>query len=247
MNNPFELTGKRVAITGASSGIGKQIAITVSERGGSCFLTGRNLTRLTETRNVLEGAGHLYQTADLTIASDRQKIVSSMPAVDGLVISSGMLLTKPVGFWTEENVHEIMGANFSGAILFVNDLVKSRKINRGASIVFISSIAGNVIGHIGNALYSATKGATNAFVKVLALELAQKKIRVNSIMPGMIRTSLWDSKSFDQEQLQREERKYPLGFGTAVDVSNAVVFLLSDASTWMTGADLLLDGGYTLQ
>jgi NAD(P)-dependent dehydrogenase (short-subunit alcohol dehydrogenase family) len=245
--NPFELTGKRIVITGASSGLGRQIALSVSERGGQCFITGRDWPRLAQTLQALEGVGHLHQTADLTSAPDRQNLVSAMPVMDGLVISSGILFTKPVGFWTEENVQEIMNANFSSTILLVNDLIKNKKINRGASIIFISSIAGNVIAHVGNALYSASKGATNAIVKVLALELAPKKIRVNSIMPGMIRTDLWGAKSFDQEQLQLEERKYPLGFGSASDVSNTAVFLLSDATTWMTGSELLLDGGYTLQ
>ncbi|MBL7853043.1 MAG: SDR family oxidoreductase [Cyclobacteriaceae bacterium] len=243
----FELQGKVVLVTGASSGLGREISVSIAKCGANCFLTGRNEQRLIQTCNLLSGGKHQYLAADLTSISERSGLINSIPVLDGLVLSSGMLVTKPVGFWTEQNVNEILNANFSGVALLVSEIVKNRKLGQGGSIVFISSIAGNVIAHKGNGLYSASKGAINALLKVLALELAPRRIRVNAVLPGMIRTDLWEGKSFDKQQLEIEERKYPLGFGSATDVSNSVVFLLSDATKWITGAELVIDGGYSLQ
>lgn len=249
MTNPFTLEGKTILITGASSGIGKQIALSTSNMGASLLVTGRNSNRLNNTLQQLHaGQQHEAVAADLNNIVDIEHIVNITKPLDGLVLCSGIMKTLPFKFVTPEELSNIMLTNFNAPVLLLNKLLRAKKLKKNASIVFISSIGGNVIGTKGNSMYSASKGAINAIQKVLALELAAQGIRVNNISPGMVKTEMWESgETITNEQLMEDEKKYPLGYGEPIDVANASTYLLSDASKWITGITLVLDGGFSIQ
>lgn len=249
MYNPYSLQGKTILITGASSGIGKEIAVECSKMGATVIITGRNIERLTETFNDLEkGLDHQMFSADLTSGEETANLVTNIKEIDGLVNAAGIVKTLPFKFINSKTILEVLEANFIGPALFTKELVAKKKMSNDGSIVFISSISGNYCSYYGNALYSASKGAVDAFTRNIALELAQKKIRVNTVNPGMIETNLISDNKITHEQLKNDVEKYPLKrYGTAQDVAHAVIYLLSDASSWVTGSSLLIDGGYTLQ
>lgn len=248
MDNPFSLAGKNILVTGASSGIGRQIAISVAGIGATVQLTGRNFQRLGETAAALPGTGHRQHVADLALEEELDKLVHALPQLDGLVLAAGIVKTLPFKFISQSELDQIMQVNFFAPMLLLNKLVRAKKLNRKCSVVFISSVAGNFIGTKGNSIYSASKGAINAMQKVIALELAPQQIRVNNISPGMVRTEMLDNATaFSPEQFEKDEKNYPLGYGDPTDVANAAIYLLSDASKWVTGISLLLDGGLTIQ
>lgn len=248
MNNPFSLTGKHILVTGASSGIGKSTALAIAAMGAQVHISGRDEARLTATFNELEGDGHSLHTADLTIENDVDALIQSVPVLDGVVLASGIIRTLPFKFINAGELDYVMLTNFSAPVLLLSKLIRLKKLNKGSSIVFVSSIGGNYIGAKGNAMYSASKGAINAIQKVLTVELAPQKIRVNSVCPGMVRTEMWEnSTTFTTEQIEEDAKKYPLGYGEPSDVANGIVYLLSDASKWVTGISLILDGGFTAQ
>jgi len=246
MDNPFSLKGKKILVTGASSGIGRQIAISVSGMGAETFITGRNEQRLSNVFNLLEVPGTQY-AADLNIEKEQDSLIELMPNLDGVVLSAGIVKTLPFKFINRKDWDSIFETNFFSPAILINKLLKTKKLNKNGSVVFISSIAGNFVGTVGNAMYSASKGAINAMQKVLAIELSAQRIRVNNISPGMIKTELIYDPIFTEEQLKDDEKKYPLGFGEPIDVANAVIYLLSDASKWVTGSTLIIDGGFTIQ
>ncbi|SDI21973.1 SDR family NAD(P)-dependent oxidoreductase [Mucilaginibacter gossypii] len=246
MNNPFCLKGKKILVTGASSGIGRQIAISVSGMGAETFITGRNEQRLSDVFNLLEVPGTQY-VADLDIEQEQDNLIELMPNLDGVVLSAGIVKTLPFKFINRKDLDSIFETNFFSPAILINKLLKTKKLNKNGSVVFISSIAGNYVGTVGNAMYSASKGAINAMQKVLAIELSAQRIRVNNISPGMIKTELIYDPIFTEEQLKDDEKKYPLGFGEPIDVANAAIYLLSDASKWVTGSTLIIDGGFTIQ
>ncbi len=245
MNNPFGLEGKKIAVTGSTAGIGRAIAQSAAHLGAELIINGRNAEKAKITLESLINGPHEILLADLTVKNQRDEFVRQTPVLDGLVLNAGKLITKPFKFLTDETLAEVMDTNFSAGVLLLKDLIKNKKLNKNASVVFISSIGGNLIGHVGNAAYSASKGAINGIVKVLALELAPRGIRVNSVMPGMVKTELWENGDYSAEQIAEDEKKYPLGYGTPEDVAHAVVYLLSPAAKWVTGSHLLIDGGYT--
>ena len=248
MHNPFSLANKTVLVTGASSGIGRSIAVECAKMGATVFITGRNEERLNETYNQLEGTGHIKCTADLQMEEQTARLVDALPLLDGVVHAAGIVTTVPFQFITKEKLEEIFAINFISPTLISQQLLQKKKISKGASFVWISSISGTVCSFIGNAMYSSTKGAVNGIVKGMALDLAKKDIRVNSINPGQIDTDLLVAKGvITAEQMQEEIKKYPLKrFGKPEEVAYAAVYLLSNASSWITGTHLLIDGGYTL-
>ncbi len=246
--NPFSLQGKNILVTGASSGIGRSTAIECSKMGATVIISGRNKERLTETFNQLEGKDHQFVLADLNKESDLSYLVEQCVSLDGIVHCAGLAIPKPFQFLSKEDVEYIMSVNFEAPVYLTQLLLKKKKINKSSSIVFISSISGIFVSYVGGSLYSASKGAINGVVKGLAIELAPKNIRVNCVNPGMIFTDILKDGIVTQEQLEEDAKKYPLKrYGKPEEVAYAVIYLLSDASSWVTGTNLLIDGGYTLQ
>jgi 2-deoxy-D-gluconate 3-dehydrogenase len=247
MYNPFSLENKTILVTGASSGIGKAIAIECSKMGAKVVITGRNEQRLQETYKQLEGLQPAYIVADLSKKEEIETLVNQIDCLNGLVNCAGLTIPKPFKFLQEEDIQEVMTVNFNAPLLLTQLLIKKRKLRKASSIVFISSISGTKISYIGNSIYSASKGAINGICKGLALELASQQIRVNSVIPGMVETNIVSGGEVTQEQLEADKQKYPLKrYGKPEEVAHAVVYLLSDASSWVTGSNLLIDGGYTL-
>lgn len=247
MRNPFQLTDKQILVTGASAGIGRAIAVQASHQGGKVIITARNLESLQQTLASMHPGDHKMLLADLADENQIAKLTDSLPQLDAIVLNAGMIKTLPVQFLKKLVIDEMMQVNFTSSVILIQQLLKKKKLNPGAAVCFISSIATQKM-IIGNAAYSATKAALNAYARSLALELAPKKIRVNAILPGMIQTSLLNESAIDSTQLETHKKNYPLGrFGTPDDVAHLAVYLLSDTSSWMTGSLITLDGGYSLK
>lgn len=246
MYNPFSLTGKKILITGASSGIGRSIAIECSKMGAHLVITGRNINNLQKTISVLNEGAHEAISCDISQSEDISELVKQLPNLDGIVHNAGINQKMPVKFITDEKINAVFNTNFYAPVIITQKLLKQRKINKGGAMVFISSIASEYAA-VSNAIYSSSKGALNSFLRVLALELAPRKIRANGIQPGIIRTKILESYQL-QEDLAKHEEQYPLsGFGEPEDIAYAAVYLLSDASKWITGSILKIDGGVTLR
>ena len=247
MYNPFSLEGKTILVTGASSGIGRSVAVECSKMGALLVITGRNAERLSATFAMLEGGGHLQIPADLTNESELEQLAEKTPVLQGVVHSAGINKRLPVKFINSGAFDELMQTNLYAPVSLSRLLLKKKKIEKKASLVFISSIA-SFSADMGNAMYSASKGALNSFAKVMALELAPQQIRVNCIQPGVVKTNILLSGDISQEQLAEEEKRYPLGrFGQPEDIAFATVYLLSNAASWTTGAAMTIDGGITLK
>ena len=246
--NPFTLSGKTILVTGASSGIGKAIAIECSKMGAQLIITGRNKLRLGDTLMLLEGEGHQQFTVDLTDNVSLEQLVVSLTKLDGIVSNAG--IAKPLVLQLTEatDVDEVMHINAMAPIHLIRLLIQEKKLNKGTSIVFISSINGTNCTYIGSSIYAASKSALTGFMKGVALELAPRCIRANCITPGMIHTDLLKDGSVSDEDVEKDRLKYPLKrYGKPEEVAYAAIYLLSDAATWVTGYSLLIDGGYTLQ
>ncbi len=247
MHNPFTLGGKTILVSGASSGIGKAIAIESSKMGANVIITGRNEERLKKTYYLLKGSGHGLIVADLSVKEDIERLHKELPVIDGLVNCAGLTKVAPFSFATRDSFEEVMNVNFFAPTELTRLMVKSKKICKGGSIVFISSITGVYCSFVASSIYSASKGAINGLVKGVALDLAPKGIRVNSVNPGMIETDILSDSAITEDQLKEDMKRYPLGrYGKPEEVANAVIYLLSDAASWTTGSNLLIDGGYTL-
>lgn len=247
--NPFSLEGKTILVTGASSGIGKACAVECAKLGARIILSGRNEDRLNDTFNQLDGTDHSIIIADVTNQEDLYRIVSEIPIVDGIVLCAGIVCVLPVQYSSPDKMKEIFKINFFGTVELMRVLYKNKKISKGGSIVLIDSIGG-VYGYSpGNAIYGASKASLNSFSKFAAKEFANRKIRVNCVCPGMIETPLINLGTISNEQLEDDARKrYPLGrYGKPEEVAYGVVYLLSDASSWITGIDLVIAGGVVLQ
>ena len=247
MYNPFSLAGKTILVTGASSGIGRAIAIECSRMGAAVILTARNEKRLGETLSQMEGSDHSIVSADLNNKEERKLLVDKSPVLDGLVNCAGIVKTLPFQFTDDETMESVMNVNFTAPVLMSAGLVKEKKFSKKSSIVFISSISGCVCVGGGNSIYSASKGAINGVMKNMALDLAPKGIRVNSVNPGMVETHIYDSGTITPEQLEEDRKRYPLKrYGKPEEIAYSVIYLLSDASGWVTGTSIVIDGGYTL-
>ena len=244
--NPFSLEGKTILVTGASSGIGKETAISCSKMGARLIITGRNQDRLQETFCQLDGDEHRQILADLTIQQDIENLISQVGQIDGVALCAGKGFSSPVLYSTREKFNDIYDVNFFSPIETLRLLVKKKCLKPGAAAVFIISIGGTERWTPGNAIYGTSKAALKSMLQYFAIELAPKKIRVNGISPGMVETPLIHSGQITQEQLDADKESYPLKrYGQPVDVANGVVFLLSDASSWITGQSLVIDGGVT--
>lgn len=248
MGNPFSLNGKTILVTGASSGIGKSIAVECSKIGANLIITGRNKIRLNETFDLLEGNNHQQYCADLTNMEDLQSLVQFLPKLDGFVSNAGIAKPQILQMSKVEDINNVFEINTLIPVYLTRLIVQDKKLNKSASLVYISSINGNNCAYIGSSIYAASKSAITGFAKVLALELASRSIRVNCIIPGMIETDLIKDSNIGAEELEKDKLKYPLKrYGKPEEVAYAAVYLLSDATQWITGSNLLIDGGFTLQ
>ena len=247
MKNPFSLEGKTILITGASSGIGKAVAQECAAAGATCIITARNEERLSATLSSLDGRDHRLILADLSHSDSLDAIVEQLPKLDGAVSCAGIVETKMLKFTEEDDLQRLFNTNAFSSIRLIRALVQQKKLKKEASIVIVSSISGVRCGYLGGSIYGATKGALEGFIKATALELAPQKIRVNTITPGMVETSLLKESEIDSEMLEADKQKYPLKrYGNPEEVGYSAVYLLSDATKWITGTSLLIDGGYTL-
>lgn len=241
--NPFTLEGKNILVTGASSGIGRGIAIACSKMGATVIINGRNEQRLAETMTEMQGEENLSLAADLSDSNSLIGMVSRLPKLDGIVHCAGIgqrVLCKQL---QEADLDTMMDVNFKAPVMLQTEILKQKKINKGASIVFIASIASDSPS-IGNAVYSASKGAIISYANCLALELAPRQIRVNCILPAMIWTDLILKGGITEEELKEDEKKYPLKrYGKPEDIANLSIYLLSNAAAWMTGSSIKITGG----
>lgn len=244
--SPFSLKGKNILVTGASSGIGLSICRAVVASGGKVIGVARREGRLKEMEKELSAEHASYIKADLSLDADIEKIVTKMPEVNGLVYAAGITKLSPLKFIKRQNLEEVMNINYFSMVLLLSQITRQKKIKRNAysSIVLISSVAQQV-GTKSSLLYTGSKGAMSAGSRVIANELSSQKIRVNTIEPGMVQTAMASEMEdmLSKEVVEKDMKQYPLGYGTPEDVANATVFLLSDASRWMTGQSVTLDGG----
>lgn len=245
--NPFSLEGKTVLVTGASSGIGQATAIECAKMGAKVVITGRNVERLQETFDQLEGEGHLQIAADLNSEDEIAKLVEQCPVLYGLVNNAGRGKSKPVNFIGLQDLQDVYQTNLFGVALLTKMLLKKKKIAKEGSIVFTSSISAYMTA-AGLSIYASSKAAVAAYMRTCAIELGPKGIRANAILPGMVETKLINSGTYTDEDKQNDLALYPLGrYGRPEDIARAMVFLLSDASAWMTGTELVVDGGRCLK
>lgn len=252
MYNPFSLENKNIIITGASSGIGQQTAILCSQMGAKVAIVGRNEDRLKDTFSKLEGEGHLMVTFDLTDTDNIKglvaNVVSKLGPINGLVCCAGISGILPLKLMTVEQQEQYFRTNVFATIELTRQVLGMKNVSKdGASVIFFSSVMG-VVGENAKSLYSMTKGALISASRSLAVEYAKKRIRINCISPGVVITPINASQPYisDTEKRAVLEAKHPLGLGKTSDIANACIFLLCDASRWITGQNMVIDGGYTI-
>lgn len=247
MYNPYSLDGKTILVTGASSGIGRATAIECSKMGAKVVITARNEERLKETLDSLEGEGHQMVCFDLSETGKLDEFVAQLPSLQGFVSNAGTNKMSPVNFIKESDLNEVFQVNTFSPIMLLRLLIKKKKLEKGASIVFTSSLSGIGAVGTGNGVYAASKGAVSMFIKVAALELAAKQIRVNAVCPGMVQTQMIQEGAVSEE-LEKGLADYPLGrYGEPNDIAFAIIYLLSGASSWVTGTNMVIDGGLTIR
>lgn len=247
IDNPFSLEGKRILVTGASSGIGKEIAVMVSRMGADVILSARNIERLEETRSLLKSGEHSIIRADVTATEDIENLVGSVGEINGAVLCAGMAINLPIQFCDRPHMDQLFDLNFFSTVELIRLLYKKKKILKGGSIVFVDSVGGLTRFAPGGAIYGATKAALSSYSKFCAREFSTRKIRVNCVCPGMIDTPLIHRGTLTEEQLAADAKRYPCGrYGKPEDVAAGVVYLLSDASSWVTGTNLYIDGGISI-
>jgi NAD(P)-dependent dehydrogenase (short-subunit alcohol dehydrogenase family) len=241
--NPFSLQDKTILVTGASSGIGQGIALLCSKMGATVVINGRNDARLQKTLSQMDGKDHIVAQGDLSDFASLPGLVSKMPKLDGVVHCAGVGSRVLCKMMQESDLDQTMTINFKAPVMLQTELLKQKKVNKNGSIIFIASMAQDSPS-IGNALYAASKSAIISYAQCLQLELAPRLIRVNCISPAMVWTDLIFKGGITEEQLQEDEKKYPLKrYGRPEDIANLAVYLLSDASSWMGGSNVKITGG----
>lgn len=245
--DPFSLYGKRILVTGASSGLGRAIAISCAQQGATIVVTGRDEGRLQETLAALNGGGHSKICADLLEQDGREEVAATAGTVHGVVHSAGISAPVPVRMMTSKHLREIWQTNYEAPVLLTQRLLSKQQIVNGGSILFLSSIAA-LIGTPATGAYSGSKAALIATMRCLAMEVAKRRIRANCLAPGMVETPLLVAaeQTIGSAGIEAHRAAYPLGFGNPEDVGNAAIFFMSDASRWITGTTLTMDGGSTI-
>lgn len=251
MYNPFSLQEKIILITGASSGIGKATALVCAKLGGTVVACGRNVDRLNQVLEELKSISqndHKIIQADLTSNEDINRLVEECPKIHGLVSNAGIVTTKLLKFAKEEEITEIWKTNTLSHVLLFQSLFKKKKLNKNSSIVFTASIGGNSSFVPGNGLYGMAKAAINSLTKYIAIEFAGKGIRCNNVCPGMIVTPMTQNiDALSGEDFEKDKKNYLLNrYGTPEEVAYTISFLLSDASSFITGQSLIVDGGFSI-
>lgn len=248
--NLFDFTDKNIIVTGASSGIGAATAKLLAGLGAKVILVARNEALLQEVLQSLPSNGHIISVFDLHKSNEMNpwllELAQQTGPIDGLVHCAGIHMARPLRLVTAENMEEILRINVTAGIMLAKAFRQKQVSSRPAAIVFLSSVVG-MVGQIGVLPYAASKGAVIAATKSLAVELASEGVRVNAVLPGVVKTPMSD-KLFDMmgpTQIELIEKAHPLGLGEPQDVANAIAFLLSDAAKWITGSCLTIDGGYT--
>ena len=244
--NPFTLIGKMVLITGASSGIGRASAIECAKLGATCVLCGRNEQRLQETLQALEGANHIVIAADLLSEEGIQAIANQAPKLDGVVCNAGINMMAPIYFLKSEEINTVFQTNVVAPMNLMNALLRKKCINNQASLVFMSSM--DVVNpDAGSSAYAASKAALTSFMRSCAKELAPRKIRSNAIQPGLVETGMMHNGYVSEEDLEKNKQHYLLKrFAQPEEIAWSIVYLLSDASSFMTGSIITIDGGATI-
>jgi len=238
-----ELKGKSVLVTGASSGIGRQAAISISKQGGVLIITGRNEEKLKETLGLLDGKGHQMIAVDLIPEEDRDALLNIIPELDGVVHCAGIVGPTPAKYIRQDDIKKMLGINYRVPVLLMAGILQKKKLRLGASIIMMSSVV-TKSPYYGGSLYAGSKGAIEAYTKTLALELVDRKVRVNCISPGLVNTPLITDPAKESnveivdDSIQRYITKYPMGIGEAEDVANTIIFLLSEESRWISGTNI---------
>ena len=246
--NPFSLVGKTILITGASSGIGRATAIECSKLGATCIITGRNEERLNETLSHMVGSCHTSIIAEMKDEYAITNLVQQLPILDGIVNNAGYQEFAPISFIKKDKLESILSVNTVAPIVLSQKILKAKKLHKNGSLVFTSSLAGVGLGTPGNAMYAASKGAISSYIHVAAIELSSKGIRVNAVCPGMVDTSIMANSAVSEEDLQQDMLNYPLGrYGKPEEIAHAIIYLLSDASKWVTGTNMIIDGGLLIK
>lgn len=247
--NPFSLVGKTILVTGASSGIGRATAIECSKLGARLIITGRNDKRLIETSSQLSGNTHIAIVADLSCQEEIELLINQIPVkLNGIVLAAGIVEMWPILYATKKRFEKIFTTNLFAPIELLRNIIKRKLFEENLSIVAITSIAGIYSFGPANSIYGAGKAALSSFLKYVALETASKGVRVNTVSPGMIYTPMHTEGSVEQEKLEEMIERIPIKrWGQPQDVANASVFFLSDASSYITGCDIKVDGGITIR
>lgn len=250
MYNPFSLEDKTIMVTGAGGGIGRATAVSCAKMGATIIVTDINEATLTETLDILRKESPKNQqmfVADLTKQNELDNLVSESPALDGMVCNAGISKVLPIQFLNEEDMNRIVGINAFAPMYLTQKLYKKKKINKGGSIVFTESISGVKMVSMGGVMYAVSKNALDAFMRNAALEFAARNIRVNSVNPSRVNTNIVKNAVYSAEEVEKDIQTYPLKrYAEPEEIANAIIFLLSDASSYVTGHALIIDGGKTL-
>jgi NAD(P)-dependent dehydrogenase (short-subunit alcohol dehydrogenase family) len=247
MLGDFSISGKHILIVGATSGLGRAFSNHAAGEDSRLYLTGRNRVVLDELKRDYPHQVYLNDGCDIRSKEERINYISSIETqLNGVVFFSGITEYAPLRFQSEKSIDDVIDTNFTANILFLQELSKQKKIAPSASVVFLSSVSAQRGGSPGISIYAATKGAIESAVRVLSLEFAKSRVRINAIAPGLVMTPMMTQQtSLTPDQIKEQEKKYPLGYGKPDDISNLIHFLISDSSGWITGTTITIDGGYS--
>lgn len=248
MYNPFSIENKTILVLGASSGIGRATAIICAKMGATIIAVGRDQSRLQDTLNAMDQPEkHHYFMLDLANDTTWDSMLSIIPTIDGIACCAGIANMNPFSFISREEIDKVFNTNCFGPILLIQKLIKTKKINKGGSIVLVASVDGPKVVHAGNSVYSASKSALVGMARNMAIDLAGKKIRVNSVLPGTTDTPMIRTANVTEEMLSETAKSFPLKrFAEPEDIANAIIYLLSDGSNYVTGSEIVVDGGYSI-
>lgn len=250
--NPAALAGKRILVTGATSGIGRAASTIFAAHGAELIVTGRNKERLQNVLSDLSGKGHVGLTLELTdadcVADWIKDLTSNHGVLNGIFHSAGIELVRPARMIKQEHLNHIYSSGLNAAFGIARAASARSCLADDGSVVFMSSVAG-LTGQLGLAAYSAVKAGVDGMVRSLACEFASRGVRVNTIAAGAVKTEMHEriTRGGGAEAAAAYEASHLLGFGSPIDIANAALFLQSDASKWITGTTMVVDGGYTVR